>query len=201
MVIKRKLKNINKLDEGIVRKVISPLQVIRFPIKKKHGQFQIQQMAFMIMAIFIFFTLTGLFILRVSMGGLNSDAQDLKREKAISFLSTIPKMTELNFKGSCVNCLDIDKIKIFSDYGAEYKRFFPLDSLKAFRVYPIPNNTVVDKEMICPSADCIILFDSQNTSIQEYATFVSVCEGSKRSGIFQEKCEIWKLVGGIKIKN
>ncbi len=163
------------------------------------GQFQIQQMAFMIIAIFIFFAFAGLFILRVSVGGISEGAQDLKTKKAITFLSTIPEMTELSFNGQCQNCLDKDKLFVFSNYGDEYKMFFPLDSLKAFRVYPLPNGTIVDGDIVCPSLDCVVLFESSGGNLQEYATYVSVCEKSKRLGVLQEKCEVWKLVGGTRL--
>ena len=92
-----------------------------FSKKRRSAQFQIQQMAFMIVALFIFFAIAGLFILSISLGDVQSNAQDLKTEKAISFLSTLPSMTEFNFDGTCINCLDKDKIRVFSDYMSFFR--------------------------------------------------------------------------------
>jgi|GEM_PF-2904430 hypothetical protein len=166
----------------------------------KSAQFQIQQMAFMIIAIFIFFALAAIFVLQISLSDLEGSSADIKTEKAINFLSTIPSMTELSFDDSCPNCLDRDKLVVLSDFGVEYKRFFPLESLKAFKVYPVPEDNIVAGELNCPSRDCIVIFEGSNTSFQEYATFVPVCTKSRRQGILRKECEVWKLVGGIELR-
>jgi len=166
----------------------------------KLAQFQIQQMAFMIIAIFIFFALAAIFILQISLSDLEGSSADIRTEKAINFLSTIPSMTELSFDDSCSNCLDKDKLTALSDFGTEYKRFFPLESLRAFKVYPVPEENIIDGDLTCPSRDCIIIFDTDSTSYQEYATFVPVCIKSRRQGVLREECEMWKLVGGIKLR-
>jgi hypothetical protein len=166
--------------------------------KRRSAQFQIQQMAFMIIALFIFFAIAGIFMLNISLGGLKEDAQELKADKAISFLATIPQMTEFTYGGNCINCLDRDKLRVFHNHSTEYKEFFPLDSLKAIRVYPEPTNFLPDGNPECPSTDCLVLFNSTNSSIQEYATFVPVCEKSRALGMISEQCEVWKLVGGVK---
>tara|TARA_Y100000310_G_scaffold345294_1_gene463479 strand:+ start:4761 stop:5273 length:513 start_codon:yes stop_codon:yes gene_type:complete len=165
-------------------------------VRKKKAQFQIQQMAFMIIALFIFFAIAGLFVLNISLSDVKSSVQDLKTEKAITFLSTLPSMTEFNFPGSCTNCIDKDKARVFSEYSEEYRQFFPLDSLKLFKVYPEPED-ISGGEVVCPSDDCIILFNSTEDGIQEYSTFVALCEKSRRSGVASDDCEIWKMVGGV----
>ena len=162
----------------------------------KKGQLQIQQLAFMIVAIFLFFIIVGLFFLNVSMGNIKGSAQDLKTQKAISFLSTIPPMTEFN--GGCSNCVDKDKLKAFAYFSEEYKQFFPLDSLRAIRVYPKPLNFSFSEEIACPSSECLVLFNSTTSEIVEYSIFVPVCETSKRTGVVFTSCEIWKLIGGVK---
>ena len=161
----------------------------------KRGQLQIQQLAFLIVAIFLFFIIVGLFFLNVSMGSIKGSAQDLKTEKAISFLSTIPSMTEFN--ANCANCVDKDKLKAFIYFSKEYKQFFPLDSLRALKIYPKPENFSISDELLCPSSECIILFNSTKPEIVEYSIFVPVCETSKRTGIVITDCEIWKLIGGV----
>ena len=161
----------------------------------KKGQLQIQQLAFLVVAIFLFFIIVGLFFLNVSMGGIKASAQDLKTQKAISFLSTIPSMTEFN--ADCANCVDKDKLKAFVYFSKEYKQFFPLDSLRAIRMYPKPENFSLSDELICPSSECMILFNSTTSEITEYSIFIPVCEISKRTGVLITDCELWKLIGGV----
>ena len=174
------------------------LVVIKIKSEKK-AQFQIQQMAFMIVALLIFFTIAGIFVLNLSFKGLREGAQDLKTQKAISFLSTLPSMTEFIFEDSCTNCIDKDKLRVFNFFSDEYNKFFPLDSLKVIKVYPKTELITPDGDIPCPSNDCFLLFNSTNSSLQEFATFVSVCEKSKFSGRISKNCEIWKLVAGVEL--
>ena len=72
----------------------------------KKGQMKIQQMAFMIVAVFIFFILAGIFLLRISFAGLYEDVDRLEREQAIKSLEVIADMQELNCGSSEYFCLD-----------------------------------------------------------------------------------------------
>jgi hypothetical protein len=61
------------------------------------GQMKIQQMAFMIVAVFFFFVLVGLFFLEIQFKDVKSGAADLQKEQAISSLRVIADMPELNY--------------------------------------------------------------------------------------------------------
>jgi len=101
------------------------------------GQMKIQQMAFMIIAVFFFFVLVGLFLLNVSFKDLKKNAGQLYQDQAISSLGVIADMPELNFNSQESLTLDEDKLNIMSgNFGASYDGFWPVASVKVYKVYP-----------------------------------------------------------------
>jgi hypothetical protein len=75
----------------------------------KIGQFKIQQMAFMMVFVFIFFALVGLFFFQMSMGNLRSSAQEMHMKQTISILNSITELPELSCSDSSSGCVDEDK--------------------------------------------------------------------------------------------
>ncbi len=162
----------------------------------KAGQMKIQQMAFMIVAVFFFFILVGIFFLRVQFADLQGTSAELQKEQAISSLSVIANMPELNCDSRENLCLDQDKLEVMSgEFGKKYDDFWPVSSIK---VYIISTS----KEIIqCPGINCnyFELFDNGQKNSEEYSTYVSVCEKRKETGYVYDNCEIAKLVVGRNI--
>jgi len=160
------------------------------------GQMKIQQMAFMILAVFLFFILVGLFFLSIYSANLKKDAHQMEIDSAISSISVISDMSELSCDSNENFCLDKDKIKVMAGgFGEDYSLFWPVSSVEVYIVYP-GGGSVVD----CPAANCnhYIIFDRGQENSQTYSTFVSVCERLGDSGFVYDKCEIGKLVVGVK---
>lgn len=163
----------------------------------KKADMQIQQMAFMIVAVFIFFGLVGIFFINIQIKKLGGNAASLQRDQAISSLQVIADMPELAFKSSETLVLDEDKLRVMSeDFGKNYESLWPVASIDVYKIYPKP-----EKFIKCPAQNCnhYKIYDNNQTSKQTYSTFVSICSKQKESGSFYERCEIGKLVVGVNI--
>jgi len=161
------------------------------------GQMKIQQMAFMLVAVFFFFVLVGLFFLGIQFKDLRGSASQLQRAQAISSLGTIADMPELNYDSSESMTIDKDKLRIMSDdFGKNYSSFWPVASVEVYKIHPI-----FDIPIECPSADCNYykLYDNKQNGIRTYSGYVSICEKTKEGGSVYDRCEVGKLVVGMEI--
>ena len=152
--------------------------------KAKRAQLKIQQMAFMILAVFFFFILVGLFFLSWQSRGVKENFEQLQKEQAISSLSVVSDMPELNCDSRESLCIDEDKIYVMSN-SVQYEELWPVESVKIFKIYPVLESFVV--------------YDSGQKNTKEYSTYVSVCKKMKEFGSVYNKCEIGKLVVGVKV--
>lgn len=165
--------------------------------RSRQGQFKIQQMAFMILAVFLFFVLVGLFFMRIQFSDINRSFAELQRESALSSLSIIANMPELSYSSSEEFTLDEDKLTIMaSTFSSDYEGFWPVASVEVHKVFPR-----FEKEIKCPALDCNYyeIFDSGQKSIQKYSTFVSICRRVKEGNYYYDWCELGKLSVGVKI--
>jgi len=106
---------------------------------KKRGQYKIQQMAFMILAIFFFFVLVGIFFIGWQITGIKSDFSKLQEEKALSSLKVIADSTELNCEQSEDWCIDKDKLVAYAENSHLYEDFWSAASIEVLMVYPRGN--------------------------------------------------------------
>ena len=164
----------------------------------KKGQMKIQQMAFMLVAVFIFFIMVGLFFLNITLRDVGSDAANLERESAIESIETIANMPELNCDSKKSLCLDKDKLKILSQSNkSSYNEFWPVASIEVFTVYPKVQN-LID----CPGLNCNYynIHESNQEESNKFGTYVSICEKVRENGFVYDRCEIGKLVVGVRIR-
>ena len=163
----------------------------------KLGDMRIQQMTFMILFVFIFFSIAGLFFLSIQSTKINQNYNTLQKESATASIETIANMPELNCDSDTTLCLDEDKIASFATISRSYKDFWPVASIKVMKVYP-----KMLKDKPCPAANCsyYVVYDSNQSNVQEYGTFVNICKAVKIEGVVQEVCELGRLNVGVKIK-
>lgn len=185
--------------------IISFSEKKKFPSNRKNfvgcegklAQMKIQQMAFMIVGVFFFFILVGLFFISIYLGGIREKADSLERDSVISSLKVISNMMELNCDSGDEFCVDEDKLKIMaSGFASNYTDILPVASLRVFKVYPS-----FTREIKCPAVDCnyFDIYDSGQSNKKEYSTFISICKKVKEQGYVYDRCEIGKLVAGIRI--
>lgn len=160
------------------------------------GQMKIQQMAFMIVAVFFFFILVGLFFISIQLKDIKKKALVLNREQAINSLRVISDMSELNCNSRETLCIDRDKLRIMSgSKGKEYKEVWPVESIKVYQIYPSFVSPIK-----CPANPCNFyeIYNSGEKNIEEVSTYVSLCEKKADNSYIYENCEIAKLLVGIK---
>lgn len=164
----------------------------------KKADMRIQQMAFMILFVFVFFSVAGLFFLSIQMRDVRQNAADLQKEATIASISTIANMPELNCDSSRSLCVDEDKLYVFSAHTEEYKDFWPVASIKVRKVFPKQN-----EQIACPNINCTYyeIYDSKQKNVQSYGTFVTICKQTNIEGYPQEDCGIARLEVGMKINS
>ena len=154
-------------------------------------------MAFMIIFLFIFFVLVGVFVLNLTSTSNVDKFQELQRQKAISAVKVIADMSEFNCDSSTDWCLDADKLKVMTSKSALYSEFFSVASIDVFKIYPAQTE-VID----CPAANCnhYAVYDNGQRDKQAYSSYVVICEKFREGSTFQD-CELAKLEIGVKQKD
>ncbi len=96
----------------------------------RKGQMKIQQMAFVLVALAIFFALVLIFYLSVRVSNLKDSAVGLKDEETREIVKKIGQSAEFVYTQSdCSGCVDLDKVLILKDRNV-YKDFWGFDYLK-----------------------------------------------------------------------
>ena len=147
----------------------------------------------MILAVFFFFVLVGLFFLAIEFRDVKKGAEELRVEQTISSIKVIADMPELNYYGEN---LAVDEDKLIAMSGVNYEGFWPVVSVKVYKVYPSFKNVIK-----CPGLNCnyFEIYNSGQKSTKEYSSFVSICRKVKEFGYVYDRCEIGKIVLGVKI--
>lgn len=152
----------------------------------KLGQWKIQQMAFMVLAVFIFFVLVGLFFLTWSSRDVRNSYEELEKEQAISSLKVITDMAEFNCDSRESLCVDKDKLRIMrGNRSLNYAEFFEVESIE---FYVLGN-----------SSERFLIYDSGQSEQKKYSTYVSICEKDSLGGYVYDNCDIGKVLVGVKL--
>lgn len=160
----------------------------------KTAQMKIQQMAFMILAVFLFFIIVGLFFLSIELRSIRQEAMILNEEAAISSLQVISDMTEFSYDSGESLTLDEDKLRVLSTISG-YDSFWGVSSIKVYKIYP------AERIIKCPAQNCNYyeIYNNGQKNVKEYSTFVSICKKVKEFGYVYDRCEIGKIAVGVKI--
>jgi hypothetical protein len=158
-------------------------------ILNKKGQLKIQQMAFMLVALTIFFVLVLLLFLAVKTNQLRDDVQQLNKEQAIGLVSKLASTPEFRFEG-IPNAIDLDKAMALRN-SRVYKNFWGVKSIVIKKIYPRGNDVVCEYGNY-PNCNIIKIFtDKENAPISSY---VSLCRKENKDGVNYDKCEIGLLM-------
>ena len=162
---------------------------------------KIQQMAFMIVAVFIFFTLVGLFFVSWQSRSIGRNAADLQKQQALSSIEVIRNMPELNCDLTEGLCVDEDKLNVLAaGLSDDYAEFWPVASVKVYKVYPAFDVLGAVK---CPALNCNYweIYDSNQQSSQEFSGYINICKKIREFNSPYTKCEVGKIVVGSILKN
>src|SRR3989344_4038608 len=166
-------------------------------MKSKKSQMKIQQTAFMLLAVTLFFALVGLAFVSFQLSGIKKWATELQEKNArltISKLANSPEFTcgeAFGTKG--VSCVDMDKVMKLKENEATYKGFWGVSEISVRRIYPKTTGTVVCTPSKYPNCNVIEMRvgGRGGTFIPNY---VSLCRKGVENGELYNKCEMGLLM-------
>ena len=145
----------------------------RFLAGSSKAQMKIQQMAFMLVAIMIFFSMVGLIYFAITLSNLQAKAQTLGDEEAMRTVRKISSTPELAFTTeSCSSCIDLDKAFVLKSYSG-YKELWNLDYLMIEKIYPIGTEEECTSYNY-PDCKTITIVDNSGNSIATQTAFVAL---------------------------
>lgn len=185
---------------------------LNYPLfNKKRAQLKIQQMAFMLLALTLFFALIAMFFVGIKMSGLKERRTDLAKENAMLLSTRIANSPEFacgsSFGGTKLSCVDADKFLVLKespDLIEKYKQvsgnsedtFWGSEANIVIRkIYPKSEYNNIECNLAnYPNCGILNLFEKEINS--EYSTNVLLCrkEQSLDSDDYYNKCEIAKLM-------
>lgn len=158
-------------------------------VNSSRGQLKIQQMAFVLVALVIFFGIVFLIFINFKLAGLKESAGELNEESASELVRKISSSAEFSFTPRmCSSCIDLDKVLVLKDRES-YEGFWQLDYLQIVKVHPEGKGECTKANY--PNCGEITLIEEPNFGTPSEA-FVSLCRWeSKNEGYF--KCELGKI--------
>ena len=162
---------------------------------KSKGQLKIQQMAFMLIALILFFALVGMFFLTLQFSKIKESAGILEEKNALLLVTKLANSPEFScgesFGTEKVNCIDSDKVMALRNNIGKYKDFWGVNNIKIRKIYP------ENQEKECTAGNypnCDIIKIETGIITSEYPNFVSLCRKESLGDESFDKCEIAKLM-------
>jgi len=162
---------------------------------QKKAQLKIQQTAFMLMAITLFFVLVGIFVIGFKLSRIRNSAENLKEQNTLLLVSKIANSPEfscgIDFE-SHSNCIDFDKVMALKKNINEYENFWGIDGLE---IRKIDSEIKIDCDSSnYPDCNTLILIPNPKTGGIYTGSFVSLCRKAGFSGFNYDKCEVAKVM-------
>jgi hypothetical protein len=169
-------------------------------IKNKKAQLKIQEMAFFIVAIVLFFVLVGIFILSIIFANLSQSATDAAEKRTLSSVTNLADSPE--FSCGKPNCVDADKL-ISLMQNKKYENFWPFSSLRVLRGQGF--NKTKDEMIECsmgnyPNCDMFVVYNKNVNNERTISSYVALCRKEVENGFVYNKCEIAEFIAGTKLK-
>lgn len=163
--------------------------------KAKRGQFKIQQMAFMLIAVVLFFALVGIFVLAFRLSTIKETANLLEEKNAMLLVAKLANSPEFScqnaFGETGVNCIDLDKVMVLKQDISRYRDFWGVSNIEIRKILDS------EREVSCSLTNypnCNVVRLIQNSSQgYDYSNFVSLCWKEGSEGNLYNKCEIARL--------
>ncbi len=163
--------------------------------RNKKAQFKIQQMAFMLLAVFLFFILVSMIWFAIQYRNIHKQAGQLEEEKANLMAGFLYSNSEF----SCGSyCIDTDRAMVLMSRTA-YSEFWPVAYIKLRKIG-------AGEDIVCDKANypkCKILNIYENKEIESSRTadsFVALCRYEKTGDYLEKICELGKFMIGYEVK-
>jgi len=165
---------------------------------EKLGQFKIQQMSFMLMAVVLLFALVAMFYITIQYRNLHSLASNLEENKAILMANYISGATEFSCAGEQY-CIDSDKLIVLEN-NSMYKDFWPVAYIKIRKIYPSGEDVICNKANY-PECNLYNVYSNNKIKSQNsIGTFVALCRYEKLGKYPNRICEFGKMIIGYEVK-
>ena len=166
-------------------------------IKNNKGQVKIQQMAFMLIAVTLFFVLAGMFVMMFMFSGLKGSATALEEKNAMLLVSKLANSPEFScgksFGNLESNCIDADKVMILRENIESYKDFWSVSNIEIRKIYPEISGEVVCTMRNYPDCNIIRIIE-ENVAGYSVSNFVSLCRKDSEGDYDKNRCELAKLI-------
>lgn len=163
--------------------------------ENKNAQLKIQQMAFMLMAITLFFVLVGMFFIVIQVSNLRESASFLEEKNALLLVTKLANSPEFScgevFGTGNLNCIDEDKAMALKKNIDRYGDFWGVSNIQIRILYP------AEEERECTFQnypDCNIIKIREGEISSEQSNFVSLCRKEYSDNDVQDKCEIARIM-------
>ena len=167
-------------------------------MKQRKSQLQIQEMAFVLVGLILFFALLMLFFAVFQQAKIKSLAEQVRREETVAKLHTIINMPEFSCREAF--CIDEEKLIAFSQIDKlkieKYQQKFDKANIvliKVERVWPLqPGQTQTQCDNSNRPPNCgyhVIYNNTAGKNYEGHSTFVPMCYHS--DGL---RCDVGKIV-------
>ncbi len=166
-------------------------------IKMEKGQMKIQQTAFMLLAVTLFFALVGLAFVSFQLSGVKKSATDLQEKNARLLVSKLAESPEFScgevYGTGKISCVDLDKVMKLKENQEIYQGFWGVSEISVRRIYPKMTGTVVCTPSNYPNCNVIEMRvgGRGGTFIPNY---VALCRKDSENGRAYDKCEMGLLM-------
>lgn len=157
----------------------------------KKGQLKVQQMAFVLVALMIFFSMALLFYITIRSSTLIEQVENLREQEVIETVRKMTGTAEFSWTsaGDCAACVDMDKVFMLKN-RTSYQGFWNnIELLQVKRIYPTYGGECTRKNY--PDCDTITVVDNGG-DLRGYGAFVALCRYDALGR--HEKCELGKIV-------
>jgi len=173
--------------------------------KSKRSQLKIQEMAFMLVFVFLFFALAGLFALSIFSKNLSQEAVKIAETRTLTSITNLADSPEFYCVVSKSNCVYADKLISLTNNKTNYIKFWPFSSLKVVRIQAFDKK---ESEMIeCnwanyPDCDVFVVYKKEDKNVKNerlVSSYVALCRKEYENSYTYDKCDIAKIVAGTEI--
>jgi len=159
----------------------------------KKGQMKIQEMAFVLLAIIIFFAMVVLVYLSIRLSSLKEDVGTQKEEAAREIVRKLSDIPEFSW-ADCSGCVDADKIFALKDMQA-YKGLWDMDYLMVEKIYPNATKRECNRANY-PDCTTITVINSTKNFGTPTSAFVALCRFDATGDY--TRCELGKIYASAK---
>ncbi len=163
----------------------------------KKAQLKIQQTAFMLLAVTLFFVLVGMFVFGFKFSDLKESSSLLEEKNAVLLASKLADSPEFSC-GNSFNygeavCIDADKVMMLKQHIQNYDSFWGISNIEIRKIYPKTSGNKLCNLGNYPDCNTIRLI-SENVVGTDASTFVALCSKQGNGEEYYDKCELAKLM-------